>query len=55
MIWDAGKAGLSGQAGGTQYAQSSGWGGNVVNNTGGGGSHENRPPSKTTYIYKRSV
>jgi hypothetical protein len=30
-------------------------GGNLMANTGGGGSHENRQPSRTVYIYKRSV
>jgi len=57
LLWDAGKTGMFGIGGtsGTQYVQSSGWGGSVVSNTGGGGSHENRQPSKTVYIYKRSV
>ncbi len=57
LLWDAGKTSMFGVGGtsGTQYAQSSGWGGSVVRNTGGGNSHENRQPSKTVYIYKRSV
>ena len=55
MIWDAGKAGLSGPASGTQYAQSSGWGGSVVNNTGGGGAHNNLQPYLTCYIWERTA
>lgn len=55
MIWDAGKGGLSGVASGTQYAQSSGWGGSVVNNTGGGGAHNNLQPYLTCYIWERTA
>lgn len=57
LLWDAGKTGMFGTVGtsGTQYVQSSGWGGSVVNNTGGGQAHNNLQPYICVYMWKRTA